>query len=556
MSNSLSEKKHGRLPAKVPRSFGTGRKNAGGHSGQAGPAGSRVPPVRRRSRWRWLALAVAVAVAGPLAWWAATRPSPPAAAPVPSTSSIPFPASADAYVSSARPAVNRGSSPVLRTASRPKIMSYLTFSVSGLSGTVTAATLRLWANVADLRGVAMHVAPGSWHEDSITVSNAPAVGEAVAFTGAVGAKTWVTADVISLVPGNGVISMALTQVGSGNGQYDSREGAHPPELVVQTTSGSRAPAPHSAAAVLRAAVEAVPDAPAHRYATQDDHGRSMDALKIISKPGGGYLGVYHSDPHGVFQVYVAESRDLLHWTAKALLDNDASQPAIAALSDSGYLLADEAHVNQGVKLRILRFRHYASLAALASGRADRMYEAPLTLAPGSAKAEGTPNIFSATLSPDLSHSRIVMGFHYRRPHGLDRPGTGVLTNFSAWSGRPDTALEAALRADGVSGAIGDRDAVSFLGAPLELVEAQAGTGSAWHVYLYDQRTHVATALHIRTHQGSRSFGNPTVTSLRGPSGATALVFTLFLPIPAPNGEAGELVYYHTYSAGKSAGNPP
>ena len=422
---------------------------------------------------------------------------------------------------------------MLRTASRPKIMSYLTFPVSGLSGTVTAATLRLWVNVADLRGAAVHAAPGSWHEDSITASNAPAVGQAVALTGQVGAKTWVTADVTPLVAGNGMVSMVLTQVGSGSGQYDSREGAHPPELVVQTASGSGAPSPHSAAAVLRATIEAVPDATAYRYATQDDHGRSIDALKIISKPGGGYLGVYHNGPHGVFQVYVAESRDLLHWTSRALLDNDASQPAIAALSDSGYLLADEAHINRGVKLRILRFRHYASLAALVSGRADRTYEAPLTLAPGSAKAEGTPNIFSATLSPDLSHSRIVMGFHYRRPHGLDRPGIGVLTNFSAWSGRPDTALEAALRADGVSGAIGDRDAVSVLGTPLELVEAQAGTGSAWHVYLYDQRTHVATPLHIRTNQGSRSFGNPTVTSLRGPSGATALVFTLFLPIPAP-----------------------
>jgi hypothetical protein len=307
---------------------------------------------------------------------------------------------------------------------------------------------------------------------------------------------------------------------------------------------------------LRATIEAVPDATAYRYATQDDHGRSMDALKIISKPGGGYLGVYHNGPHGVFQVYVAESRDLLHWTSRALLDNDASQPAIAALSDSGYLLADEAHINRAVKLRLLRFRHYASLAALLSGRADRTYEAPLTLAPGSAKAEGTPNILSATLSPDLSHSRIVIGFHYRLPHGLDRPGIGVLTNFSAWSGRPDTTLEAALRAAGVSGAIGDRDTVSVLGTPLELIEAQAGTGSAWHVYLYDQTTHVATALRIRTSQGSRSFGNPTVTSLPGPSGATALVFTLFLRTPfAQGGEAGELVYYHTYRASKSAGNP-
>jgi hypothetical protein len=38
------------------------------------------------------------------------------------------------------------------------------------------------------------------------------------------------------------------------------------------------------------------------------------------------------------------------------------------------------------------------------------------------------------------------------------------------------------------------------------------------------------------------------------SGATALVTTLFLPIP--NGEAGELVSHRTYSAGKPTGNPP
>jgi hypothetical protein len=64
------------------------------------------------------------------------------------------------------------------------------------------------------------------------------------------------------------------------------------------------------------------------------------------------------------------------------------------------------------------------------------------------------------------------------------------------------------------------------------------------VYLYDSGTHRAAALHIRTNRGSRSFGNPTVTSLRGPAGATALVFTLFLRSSlAHSGEAGELVYY-------------
>ncbi len=501
----------------------------------------------RRPSWRLLALAVALAVAVPLTWWAVTRPSAPPLSRAPAVTSIPFSPVGDAYVSSARPAVNTGNSPVLRTASRPKILSYLTFSLAGLSGTVASAKLRFWSNVADLRGAAVHAVDRSWNENSITAATAPALGETVAQTGMVSAKAWVTVDVTPLVLGNGVVRVALTQVGSGSGQYDSREGAHPPVLVVRTSSGVLSG--RSPAAVLSGAIDNVPKATGHRYAARDDHGRSMDTLKIIPRPGGGYLGVYHSGPQGAFRVYLAESRDLLHWTSKAQLDKDASQPTIAALADSGYLLADEASANQAAGLRPrLRFRHYASLAALLAGRADRTFEAPHTLAPLGAGEEGTPNIISAVLSPDLSHSRIAVGFHYGLPLGLDRPGLGVLTNFSSWSARPDTALDAALRADGVSGKIGDRDAVRFLGASSELIEAQAGTGPAWHIYLYDERTRRAVPLHIRTNQGSRSFGNPTVTDLRGPSGAMTLVFTLFLRQSlAPSGEAGELIYYRTYS---------
>ena len=155
MPNPLSEKTRSRFPVKVPGAFGTRRKNAAWRSGQFGPARGRVPLAGRRYRWRWLALAAVMGVAVPLAWWAATKPAVPPAARLPSTMSIPFSASADAYVSSARPDVNRGSSPVLRTASRPKIMSYLTFQVSGLSGTVTAATLRLWAISSSLVGKSM-----------------------------------------------------------------------------------------------------------------------------------------------------------------------------------------------------------------------------------------------------------------------------------------------------------------------------------------------------------------------------------------------------------------
>ena len=551
-SNSRTKREHAPLLAEQPRQA---RGMSFAPPDEAQPADRQGALVSWRPlHLRWVALAVALALV--LVWWAANRPTRSTGNHVAKFSSISFSPVGDAYVSYVRPSVHLGTVPVLRTASRPKIRSYLTFSVAGLPGIVTRATLRLWSNVADVRGLAVHAVGGLWNEDSITAANAPAIGDAVDQTGRVAAKAWITADVTQLVSGDGLVSMALTQVGSGSGQYDSREGAHQPELAVQTST--RALLAASPAATLRSAIENVPEATARRYAAHDDRGHSMDTLKIISSPSGGYLGVYHSGPQGSFRVYLAESRDLLHWVYKAQLDSGASQPTIAALSDSGFLLADEASGNRTAKLRPrLRFRHYASLAALLSGRPDRTFEAPHTLAPTGAGAEGTPNIFSAALSPDLAHSRIEVGFHYRLPHGQDRPGRGTLTRFSSWSAWPDTHLEAALHAQGVHGKIGDRDGVTFLGGDFDLIEAQAGAGPSWQVYLYDESTHDAAALHIRTDQGSGSFGNPTVTNLRGPSGRSVLVVTLFLRQSlARSSEAGELVYFRAYSARHAAGTRP
>ncbi len=558
MSNSRSEQGGDRLVSAEARSAPQMSRVGYVPTQRAQPnSANGTPTTRRARRLRWLALLAALAVG--LVWWAATRPTRSTGNHVTSLSTISFSPIGDAYVSFVRPGVNLGRNPVLRTASRPKIRSYLTFSVAGLSGSVTRATLRLWSNLADARGASVRPVEGSWHESSITAANAPPVAAAVDQTGLVSSKAWTSADVTQLVSGNGLVSLALAQVGSGSGQYDSREGAHPPELVVQTTK--RALHAVSPAAALRSATENVPGATAHRYAVRDDQGRSMDTLKIIPSPRGGYLGVYHSGPQGSFRVLIAKSQDLLHWTYQAQLDKNASQPTIAALSDSGFLLVDEASANHSAKLPPrLRFRYYASLDALLSGRADRTFGAPLTMASADAVAEGTPNIFSAVLTPDLSHSRIVVGYHYRLTHASDRPGRGVLTNFSRWSASPDTSIEQALRAQGVHGRIGDRDTVRFLGRNFELIEAQIGTGPSWQVYMYEENTRQATALSIRTDHGSRSFGNPTVTKLRGPSGVPVLVVTFFVRQSlARGGEAGELVYYRAYTIqheSHPAGTPP
>ncbi|HEX8860227.1 MAG TPA: metallophosphoesterase [Actinomycetes bacterium] len=461
-------------------------------------------------------------------------------------------------MSTASPDTNYGGQPILRTRGIPKVRTYLRFDLHGLSSRVTKATLHLWARTSSSAGYRVHpVADTSWNEYKLASKTAPVYGTASAASGPFAANRWTTVTVTKFVPGNGLVSFALTGTGQENGRYDSREGTRKPELVVETsastTAGDGPPAPS-----LQAALENVTAATAYRYGARDNVGNSMETLKIVQNPAGGYLGVYHSRSNGVLSVKAATSTDLLHWTYRATLDPHASQPALAALSDGGFVLVEEAD-NKGVGAPTrtwLRFRHYPNLQALLTSRSDRVFDAPHTLVPPRSGAEGTPSIDLAKLAPDLDHSTITIGFHYFKQARVDRQASGTLVNFSSWTTRARTDVDAALTAQAVTGNIGDRDQVAYQDATTEVIEAQATTASAWQIYLYDPASRRATPLHVRTHKGSKSFANPTVTSLRAPSGASALVVTLFLPLSgAASGEAGELIYYREYGARPTGSDP-
>ena len=102
------------------------------------------------------------------------------------------------------------------------------------------------------------------------------------------------------------------------------------------------------------------------------------------------------------------------------------------------------------------------LVALLAGSFDRDATPARTL---SNCNEGTPTIYSASLTPDIDHSVIDVGFHYQRNCDLDRRPRGRLTNFSGWTAVADTGLDAAITAAAqgrqVNGNIGDRDTVRF-----------------------------------------------------------------------------------------------
>ncbi len=75
------------------------------------------------------------------------------------------------------------------------------FDVRGLSGTVTRATLRVYANSSQQPGYDVHaVASSTWAEAAITYANAPPFDAAVAgSSGSASTGVWTSVDVTALV---------------------------------------------------------------------------------------------------------------------------------------------------------------------------------------------------------------------------------------------------------------------------------------------------------------------------------------------------------------------
>jgi len=283
----------------------------------------------------------------------------------------------------------------------------------------------------------------------------------------------------------------------------------------------------------------VPNATTHRYRATDDHGRTLDCLKILELAPGDYLGVYHTLQDRGFQLHLGRSTNLLHWSHRAVLDQRSSQGAIWHGPRGDFLLAYEVNVPKAV---IIRVRHYANLDAILNARFDREIDLPRTLAP---TAEGTPSFERVELNGDLATSRIDLRIHYYRDMKVDRAARGTLLGFTNWTARPDPEIDEALYGYGVKGNIGDRDHFVFDGRKFLIQEGQLKPNdwTSWRVFLLDDTNRSAVQINVRTHAGSRSFANPAVTRLRDPAGKWCLAATLFLPSQGnARGEAGTLIY--------------
>ncbi len=161
--------------------------------------------------------------------------SPPATALPANTFS--FAPVADAYVNASSPGDNYGTSAVLRADASPDVHSYLRFDVQGLSGTVTRATLRVFANSASNLDCTVHrVDDNTWDESTINYGNAPTLGSALGSSGSFDAGMWISMDVTASITGNGTYNLALTTPSDTAISIASREaGADAPQLIIETT---------------------------------------------------------------------------------------------------------------------------------------------------------------------------------------------------------------------------------------------------------------------------------------------------------------------------------
>ncbi len=482
---------------------------------------------------------------------------------------------ADTYARADRPTQNYGTHDSIDTDGDPQKIAYLRFTIPS-GPAVTRARLRLWVENPSPVGGTVKTTSANWGERTLNWNNRPPLGATLGDLGPAREGEWVELDVTSAVRAGATLSLGIVSSYWDGADYGSRESAHPPQLVITRdasttptptapTTSTPAPSPTASATStpqpsptpqptdssqlsfdrLAQLLSSPTSATARVYGLKDDRGNSMDTLKVIASPAGGYLGIYHTLVSGTFVVKLATSADLLHWSWKVDLDRRASQPTLAQLPDGSFLVVHEAEPDSSGSH--LRFLHYSNLQALLASTPDRTFDAPRTL---SKCNEGTPSVERVALNGDLGHSTITIGFHYNSDcnTGLDRQATGTLTNFSSWSAQVARARDDALSAAGAPGKHGDRDWLPTGSAGFGLFEAQISSNlndwTSWRVFLWDASNGTARRLDVKTDRGSVAFANPTFTLLPAPNGQQALVATYFLPSEgAASGEAGTLLFY-------------
>jgi hypothetical protein len=192
----------------------------------------------QRRAWKSLfvvLLAMLVGVgAGPQTVMAVTSTLAPASAP---TASI----DADAYVKQNKPTRNYGLVDTVNVSGTddPR-KGYLRFTISGVSGSITNAVLRLFVDDNGTKnGPQLYATNNSWSETAINWNNAPLAGALIDDKGVLAKNTWIEYNITTLVAGgNGTYSVLLLGQGGDSVDFSSRQSSRPPQVVLTVSTPS------------------------------------------------------------------------------------------------------------------------------------------------------------------------------------------------------------------------------------------------------------------------------------------------------------------------------
>jgi parallel beta-helix repeat protein len=132
---------------------------------------------------------------------------------------------ADAYVDAAAPDTNHGGSSKLQVDSGPDNLSYLRFDVSGVTGSISLARIRLEVVNPSITGGSIYaVQDNTWQENMLSYNNRPPVADTALDTlGPVNLGDTVAFEVTSAITGDGTYSFAILPDSSDGVDFASRE---------------------------------------------------------------------------------------------------------------------------------------------------------------------------------------------------------------------------------------------------------------------------------------------------------------------------------------------
>jgi hypothetical protein len=164
---------------------------------------------------------------------------------VAASQTLTYGAAADAYVMQTAPSKNFGNRRDLLVAGGSAAQeSFVRFNVTGLTGTVVSARVRLMVSDGSSDGPAIHATSSSWVEGSITWNNRPGPGAQLDDRGPVASNAWAEWNVTGAITSNGAYSFVLRGGAAADGiNGESSETRTPPQLVVVTEGGTPTPTP-------------------------------------------------------------------------------------------------------------------------------------------------------------------------------------------------------------------------------------------------------------------------------------------------------------------------